>query len=81
MYIISFRYIIHAYSKVVFQIYYNVFVNHEMGTLHHGRCRNMSNTKILKTLNELNSWSLYPKYILHIIDILCRYVSQYIFYM
>ena len=55
MYIISFRYIIHAYSKVVFQIYYNVFVNHEMGTLHHGRCRNMSNTKILKTLNELNS--------------------------
>ena len=29
-------------------------VKHHTGTLRHGTCRNMSNTKFLKTLNEPN---------------------------
>ena len=41
----------------------------------------MPNKKILKTLNEKNSSSLYLKYRLHIVDILPRYVSQDILYM
>ena len=58
-----------------------VFVNDEMGTLHHGRCGKIPNQKILKTLNETNCSSLFLKYVLHIIDILSRYVSQDICYI
>ena len=68
--------------KTSFRYTIYVFVNHEMRTLHHWRRRNMSNAKILETLNEPNSSSLYLKYILHVIDILCftRYLL-YAFYM
>lgn len=66
--------------KTLFRYTTYVFVNYEMGTLHHWRCRNTSNKKILKTLNELNSSSLYRKHILHIIDALTSFVSQDIFY-
>ena len=47
-----------------------VFENYETRILHNGRYRNMSNTKILKTLIEPNCSSLFLKYMLHIIDIL-----------
>ena len=58
-----------------------VFVNYEMGTLHYGRCGKLPNQQILKTLNETNSSSLYLKHVLHIIDILSRYVPQDICYI
>ena len=49
-----------------------------MGTLHYKRSRNMFNKKILKTINQPNSSSLYLKYILHIIDTIIDILSRYV---
>lgn len=60
----------------------DTFVTHEIRYLRQVRYRNMSNRKIVKTLNESNYSNLHFICILHLLyDILSNYILPDVFYM